>query len=206
MGYGQTSSLKFFKTLKIHKNSTGTCSFNPETKEAWSYNWCFLKVVKGKLIFNDYSYSVTTSSHQSCVRSLLKELKIKVHAYVDQRECLTSGIQVEHVIYRLELAKYKLTRKGLTQKTRSNIERDVERAEKELKALRSIGVRVPRKLLKEVRERAKKDETERLESNRRYSSRPESLSEDLKKELVDLGPVDLLDTMDDVSNTESIEF
>lgn len=204
-GYGTTSSLKFFKTLKIYKNSTGSCEFTPATKTAYSYSWCFVKVIKGKVIFNDYSYSPTTSSHQSCVRSLLKELKIKIHATVYQRESLTSGIEVEHVVQKMELARFGLTRKGLTQKTRSRFADAIKHAEKTLKTLRSIGASVPRGMVKRVKAEVIKAETERLERNRRYNAKT-PVEPELKTELTDLGPVDLLSTLDKSDDLGSIDF
>jgi hypothetical protein len=72
-----STRLKYFKRLKIYKNSTNTVSFNPETMDGYSYNWNFLAKVEGVLIFNDYTWSVTTSCHQSAVSSLLRELNIK---------------------------------------------------------------------------------------------------------------------------------
>jgi len=85
-GYGQTTSLKYFKRLNVYKNSTGSCVFYPETLIADSYgHWEFVKRIRGKVVFNDYNYSPTTSAHQSCVRSLLKELKIKIDYTVNTR-------------------------------------------------------------------------------------------------------------------------
>lgn len=53
--------------------------FNVSTKEAFSYNWWkFFAVIDGKNVFNRYGYSVSTSRHQSKVRSLLEELGIEI--------------------------------------------------------------------------------------------------------------------------------
>lgn len=75
-----SSSLKYFKTLKIYKNSTDTVSFNPETLEGRSYRWTFCYPLKGTktVIFNTYKWSHTTSCHQNAVRSILRTLEIKV--------------------------------------------------------------------------------------------------------------------------------
>lgn len=68
--------MKFFKRLKLYKAVNVT--FNPETMDAYSYQWWrFVGVVEGKLIFNDFRYSVTTARHQRKVRSLMKSLGIK---------------------------------------------------------------------------------------------------------------------------------
>lgn len=52
--------------------------FDPISMVATSYNWWeFVKVIKGKVVFNDFRYSNTTSRHQSKVASILRELGIK---------------------------------------------------------------------------------------------------------------------------------
>lgn len=69
--------MKYFKRLKLYKAANVT--FNPETKDAFSYAWWrFVAVVEGRLIFNNYRYSVTTAKHQHKVRSVLNELGIKI--------------------------------------------------------------------------------------------------------------------------------
>lgn len=75
--YSGSYSLKYFKRLKIFKNSTGTVQFNPETKSGWSYNWNFVGMVEGVLVFNEYHWSQTTSCHQTAVSSVLRELGLK---------------------------------------------------------------------------------------------------------------------------------
>lgn len=74
---GGSTSLKYYKRLKVYKNSTGTVEFDPETKRGRSYNWTFLAEVNGRLVFNDYNWSPTTSSHQSAVHHVLRELGLK---------------------------------------------------------------------------------------------------------------------------------
>jgi hypothetical protein len=64
--------MKFYKKLGIYKNSTETCTFDPVSKESFSYNWFKITEVRqGKLIFNNYSYSMTTRKHQTEVLRLL---------------------------------------------------------------------------------------------------------------------------------------
>lgn len=69
--------MKYYKRLGIYKASNVT--FDPKTLEAHSYRWWkFVAVVEGKVIFNNYRYSVSTSKHQRKVRQLLFELGIKI--------------------------------------------------------------------------------------------------------------------------------
>ena len=67
----------------IYRNYNGNCTFDPKTFVGLSYNWwLFVSQIDGKVIFNNYSYSVTTSSHQSSMRSLLNDLGIKIDLFI----------------------------------------------------------------------------------------------------------------------------
>lgn len=67
--------MKYFKRLGLYKASNVT--FNPKTLSAHSYDWWqFVKQVDGKVIFNNYRYSQTTSGHQRKVARVLRELGI----------------------------------------------------------------------------------------------------------------------------------
>lgn len=71
----------------IYKASNVT--FDPELIAAHSYDWWqFVRVIKGKVIFNKYPYSPTTRRHQGKVSRLLSELGIKVDKYVETIESL----------------------------------------------------------------------------------------------------------------------
>lgn len=64
--------MKYYKKLKIYKNSTGSNYYDPQKQEAFSYKWWrYLQVINGVLVFNDYDYSVTTSQHQSALLSII---------------------------------------------------------------------------------------------------------------------------------------
>jgi len=73
--------MKYMKRAKIYKANNVT--FDPETKEAVSYDWwLFTTVINGKLVFNNFNYSPTTGKHQYNVLSLLRELGIEVDLIV----------------------------------------------------------------------------------------------------------------------------
>jgi hypothetical protein len=58
--------MKWYKRLKVFKASN--VSYNPETKEAYSYGWWkFVTKVNGKVVFNRHHYSSSTCKHQSKV-------------------------------------------------------------------------------------------------------------------------------------------
>jgi len=74
--------MKYYKRLNVYKASN--VSFNPEEIAAYSYDWWqFVKVVDGKVFFNNYSYSQSTNGHQSKVRHLLGELNIEIDCVID---------------------------------------------------------------------------------------------------------------------------
>lgn len=67
--------MKYFKRLGVYKASN--VHFNPAAMVAVSYDWWhFVREIEGKVIFNDYSYSISTSKHQRKVEKLLEELNI----------------------------------------------------------------------------------------------------------------------------------
>lgn len=76
--------MKHFKRSNMWKASNVT--FNAETHEAVSYDWwSFVKRINGQLVFNNHSYSNSTRKHQSKVRSLLRDLGLKIDLVVDAR-------------------------------------------------------------------------------------------------------------------------
>ena len=71
--------MKFMKRANIYQASNYNVTFDPDKTEGRSYKWwVFVTKVEGKMIFNNYRYSVSTSKHQSKVRSLLNQLNIKI--------------------------------------------------------------------------------------------------------------------------------
>jgi hypothetical protein len=83
--------LKFNKKLNAFANSTKTNIVSIEMRQAISYKWwTYLKVIDGKLVFNEYRYSVTTSKHQrECLNLLLNHGITKDQlTIVNQKESL----------------------------------------------------------------------------------------------------------------------
>jgi len=71
--------MKHSKRSNIYQCSNYNCTFDPTKLEAFSYRWWkFVGVVEGKVIFNNYRYSNSTSKHQSKVRRLMAELGIEI--------------------------------------------------------------------------------------------------------------------------------
>lgn len=73
--------MKHFVRSNMYKASNVT--FDPKTKTAISYGWWhFVRVIRGKVVFNAHPYSITTQGHQIKVRSLMRKLRIKVDVEV----------------------------------------------------------------------------------------------------------------------------
>jgi hypothetical protein len=79
--------MKLMKRTGIYKGSNVT--FDPNTLKAHSYNWwLFVAKIGGKVVFNNYSYSVSTSKHQSKVRGIMSKLGINIDLFVEAPEGL----------------------------------------------------------------------------------------------------------------------
>ena len=73
--------------------------FVTSTVEARSYNWWkFVAIIEGKVIFNDYRYSVTTAKHQRQVNALMRELGIKIDIAMPVPKGLQCYASLEEVI------------------------------------------------------------------------------------------------------------
>jgi len=81
--------MKYFSKLKLYKASN--VSFNPATCRAYSYDWWrFVDKINGLVIFNDYNYSPSTNKHQWKIRSVLRDLGIKIDLEIEAPKGLQS--------------------------------------------------------------------------------------------------------------------
>ena len=69
--------MKYYSRLKLYKASNVT--FDPIQCRVYSYDWWrFVDRIRGKVIFNSYTYSNSTVKHQFKLRRLLESLNINV--------------------------------------------------------------------------------------------------------------------------------
>ncbi len=69
--------MRYMKRTGIYK--INNCTFDPTSIEVFSYSWWkFVAVIDGKVVFNNYSYSKSTTKHQWKVKRLMNELGIKI--------------------------------------------------------------------------------------------------------------------------------
>ena len=71
--------MKYYKKLKVYKNSTGSNVVDLENMIATSYGWWpYLKLINGKVVFNNGTYSPTTRKHQNNCLRVLEENNIDI--------------------------------------------------------------------------------------------------------------------------------
>lgn len=159
-----STRLKYFKRLKIYKNSTNTVSFDPQTKVGYSYNWQFVGLIKGVLIFNDYNWSPTTSGHQSAVSSVLRELGLTViRGDFGRRDVSAIGRESVCEMYRqlcdLDIEIESATRKDTSaQQWRISGRNDIAENIEKLKPLGFVLTKKEMKLIRQTAEDAALDE------------------------------------------------
>lgn len=72
----------YVKQSNVYKASN--VEFNCDRIQAYSYGWWrFVDKVNGKVIFNNFRYSHTTSRHQTKVMNLLNNLGIKIDVVIE---------------------------------------------------------------------------------------------------------------------------
>lgn len=130
--------MKYLKTKKQYKASNVILNLDP--LEATSYNWwIFLKRIKGKLVFNNYRYSVSTCKHQSKVLSKLRELGIKIDYYIESPKGL-QDLDSAIKYYESEIASIKtdLVVSNRRQKTKLNQLETIKSYESILKVIQKL--------------------------------------------------------------------
>lgn len=162
----EVTGLKYYKRLKIYKSSTGNVTFDPATMEAYSYSWWkFVTKIKGKVVFNDYSYSSSTSGHQAAVRHVMKQLKIKIDVTVSMRqslEHLKDGYLPElyKEIYTLEAYN---RRKGVKAKTVKDNNDLIKELNGKAKVLKTLGAKITKATLVDIKRGVAVSEAYRVE-------------------------------------------
>lgn len=159
--------MRHYKRANIYKSGRAVLKIEP--LEAWSYDWwCFLRKVRGKVVFNNYHYSNTTGKHQSAVSTQLKALGIKVDLFVYSPKSLDSRCNsaLEYSYQKLFEARVKLENSRIRPETRAAEERQVAGLERDIAALRAIGAQCSKARRTELQREVETAERERLERAR----------------------------------------
>jgi len=179
--------------------------FDPNEFEATSYNWwTYVKRIKGKVVFNEYPYSQTTSNHQRNMRTLLKQLKIKIDVTVSMRQSLSNFYNDSlpskyETLFKLEIQATR-ARKGDTSKVDA-----IKSVKSEIKLCRSLGAKFTRKQMSELKADVIRRDEARLKAAREERAEVKAKRDALKPLLTDLGEVSLK-VFEDVSDLNEIEL
>lgn len=158
--------MPFQSRNEIFKGSNGKNKFDPAVFEARSYDhWCYVKKIKGKVVFNWYKYSNTTTGHQYEMNRLLEELGIKVYLKVNMGNSLshftTDALKpMYRAMFELEIALKRPNSKPETNKARrasiASLKSDIRKA-------RALGAVFSKNDIDALRQSVLNEETERLE-------------------------------------------
>jgi hypothetical protein len=168
-----------WKPLKeIWANAGNTNTFEPKTFQARSYShWKYVDKIKNFVVFNDYSYSATTSKHQFKMRHFLRtELGVNMDkvVYINQPESLDRGIFLDSFYATLALAEFRLklpNRRAAFYKDQKSI---IDNCKKNIKVLKNLGATAKIKLTNH-RINARVDEEQRLTDQREKSKAARSV-------------------------------
>lgn len=137
--------MKFIKRANMWKNSTGSCTLKlgkeRQDLEAHSYNWwCFAKYINGVLVFNNYTYSVSTTAHQSRVRMMLSDLGHEIGLYIESPRGL-DDLESSLKYYSMKIEEYEehLKKPRIRQTTKDNLKLKIESAKYTMRRIIEVG-------------------------------------------------------------------
>ena len=167
--FGQSQGLKWYPRKKLWSMSTGNNWFCQDKMQAESFNWwTYFYVIKGKNVFNDYSYSVSTSAHQRYLKACLKELGIKIDVFVYQRESLLSYgqpyINIEQYYEKIFELEIEIARPRSQKAKNEERKESIEWNKNKIKELRKLGAKFSNKQKAELKKEVKKREQYRLDN------------------------------------------
>lgn len=141
-GYSQPEHrqlpLKLMKRSGIYKASNVT--FNPETCQAYSYDWWrFVDRIGGLVIFNSYGYSNSTRKHQYKVKRVMESLGIKVDFEVEAPKGLQDlDSALRHYEYKISKLLGELSNPRTRRSTNERRREELARCEQVLKLIRTL--------------------------------------------------------------------
>lgn len=161
--------LTYKPRLKIYKyKARSVCTFNPRTLNAYSYDhWCLFKRIDGVNILNNYAYSHTTSKHIRMLRTLLRNLGIRINleitTSVNLKDSDLSLSDWLHNVYRT-IAKLKVenARKGAREQRIRARKHDIETLYHQASQIVRLGGEVSKTRRQYINDSAKVSEEARL--------------------------------------------
>ena len=131
--------MKYYSRLNQYKASN--VKFDCETQTAWSYDWWkFYGIINGKKVFNNYSYSNSTSKHQSKVWSHLNYaqdiISIQCPSGLQNNEWKKSS--TDHYTDLINELKRAIAKPRSQKKTNSNRYLEIKELEQKINLVHSI--------------------------------------------------------------------
>lgn len=196
---------KFRPRLNLYTDGVNN-TFDHIAFEARSYRWwLYLCKIKGKVVFNGYYYSSQTSGHQSNMRDLLKQLKIKIDIEVNVRCSLgkLSSESLEPCYERMFGIQIKAKRAAVLKRKvdKTGDAAQIKEIKAEIKLLRSLGAKYSPKDIADLKAKLEAREERRIEELEAHAAERAAERRTLEPEMNDLSIVDLgFEKMDDLNS------
>ena len=138
--------------------------FDCTTLESRSYFWWpITKVIRGKLIFNDYFYSKMTSNDQHKSREILKALNVKVDHYIEAPRGLNDlGTALENYYYKRAKIELDLSRPRRKKSLDDSRWSEIDSIDEKINLLKSLGAKCTKSEIEEIYESILKNELIRI--------------------------------------------
>ena len=199
--WGSTSSgFKYRPRLKVYQDGKNN-EFDLETFNARSYrHWLYCTKIKGKVVFNNYNYSVTTNAHQHNLKDLFKQLGIKIDLQVSIHSSLSSFdyevlSDIYYEMFQIEIDA-KTARKPdvwvkCLQKTFGTRDAAILALKDHAKACKKLGARISKEKIKSIKADVKQRKARQLESQREKAKVKAELKKSLIPSLKNLDEINL---------------
>lgn len=134
--------MRYYTRLKLYK--APNLVFDPIAVEAYSFKFCFVRIIEGMVLFNTYSETSTTNRQQYRVMRLMERLNIQFIA-IEYNGSLTDDCIPRMIVeygYKVEAIRLRIN-DPKTQKVK-NLERmqDIRNLEQTIKVLGSLTDKV----------------------------------------------------------------
>ena len=149
-----TLSLQWYPRLNLFKRSR--LIFNPGTMVATSYDWYEIaKVINGKLVVNDYRYSVTTAKQVNQLKILFYQLDL---SYVT--------LEAPEGLQDLSRAKRREIQEWARREVANKYSRSPNKPLKKVKRLDVLNIKYSKRELREALKLAEQNRSKKLEKAR----------------------------------------
>lgn len=137
-----------YYSKKRSRYEISNCHFDPISLRAVSYNWwLFVAKIGGKLVFNSFTYSNTTTKHQSKVKSLLRQLGIAIDTHIEAPQGLNNlDSSIKYYENQIQLLELQIAKPRSQQAKNLERQNQIEFYESKIKEVQEL-VRADAKLI-----------------------------------------------------------